>query len=109
MANDLDFGVQWRFVPYKTRPHHYFVINRASSLVLLARSQSPTVAAGSNKPDEGALWAVEPAGDAIAVVSTRAVGALDHYAGDRDGTTIEAYPNNGTGDPLHEWISLQVI
>ncbi|KAL9585731.1 MAG: hypothetical protein Q9212_001350 [Teloschistes hypoglaucus] len=80
---------------------------RATSSVLLARSQSPTVVAGSNKGDEGVLWAVEPAGDAIAVVSTRTIGALDHYAGDRDGTTIEAYPNNGTDDPLHQWIPLQ--
>ncbi|KAI0730523.1 hypothetical protein C8Q76DRAFT_854234 [Earliella scabrosa] len=105
MASALDYSVQWRFIPSRTTPHHYLVVNRASGWVLLARSQSPTVEAGKDKEDQGALWTVEVAGDGIAVVSTRTIGALDHYDG---GTTIQAYPNNGTTDPYHRWISVPV-
>ncbi|UNI25034.1 hypothetical protein JDV02_010743 [Purpureocillium takamizusanense] len=105
MENALDYSVQWRFVPDGTRPHHFSVVNRATGRVLLATKESPIVVATSDRKDAGALWAVEAAGDGIAIVSTQTVGALDHYGG---GDAIEAHPNNGITDPYHHWINVQV-
>lgn len=99
MMNALDFTGQWRFVQEQSQPHYYKIS------ALLARDQSPTVVAGNYSGDKGALWSVESAGDGIAIVSTSTLGALDHYDG---GTTIEAYPKNGTTDPYHHWNPVQV-
>ncbi|EMD34346.1 carbohydrate-binding module family 13 protein [Gelatoporia subvermispora B] len=105
-ANALDFSVQWRFVPDRNQPHHYRLVNRGTNWVILGRSTSPTVtAAEQNREERGDLWAIERAGPGIAIVNTITVGALDHYAG---GTTIEAYPNNGVDNVLHQWVTVQV-
>ncbi|EMD34345.1 carbohydrate-binding module family 13 protein [Gelatoporia subvermispora B] len=105
-ANALDFSVQWRFVPDRSQPHHYRLVNRGTNWVVLGRSTSPTVTAAERNPEErGDLWAIERAGQGIAIVNTITVGALDHFA---SGTTIEAYPNTGIDSRNHQWVTIQL-
>ncbi|OBZ65879.1 hypothetical protein A0H81_14194 [Grifola frondosa] len=105
--NALDYSVQWRFISNPTQPHHYSLVNRGTGWVVVGRKTSPTVtAANSSQGENGGLWARERAGQGMATVNTETVGAIDHYAG---GSTIEAYPNNGTDNPYHQWISVRVI
>ncbi|KAL5530935.1 hypothetical protein ACEPAG_3811 [Sanghuangporus baumii] len=106
MANAVDYSVQWRFLPDKTQPHHYTIINRATNQVIMGKDLPPTVAAvdDSQKGQYG-LWALELAGDGIGIINTTTIGALDHFGG---GLTIEATPNNGISNTYHQWLAVQV-
>lgn len=106
MANAVDMTVQWRFVPDGAQPHHYTIINRATGQVVVGKDLPPTVGAvDAGKQGQYGLWALELAGDGVGIVNTTTIGALDHFAG---GLTIEATPHNGTSDPYHQWLSVQV-
>ncbi|EMD34360.1 carbohydrate-binding module family 13 protein [Gelatoporia subvermispora B] len=101
----LDFSVQWRFVPDRTQPHLYRIINRATGCVVLGKCSSPSVAAAEQSQVWGDLWAIERAGQGIAIVNTLTGGALDHCDG---GSTLGALPCNGTADPHRQWVTVQV-
>lgn len=109
--NALDYRVQWRFIPEPSAPHNFSVVNRSTGWIVIGRSVSTgssVLVAERYRGERGYLWAMErdrEQSKGFAVMNTISSGALDHYAG---GDTIQAYLNNGTNDPFHHWVNIQV-